>query len=393
MTTELFHKICEYLRELTANTPWSGHLYAVGGCCRDEMLHIPINDVDLAVDMPDGGIALADWLWCEGLLVEEPVTYPMFGTAMFRLKEFPDDEIEVVQTRREKYTPGRAGNPVTCFGSLKEDCFRRDLTVNSLYYDIRDKRFIDFTGRGIDDINNHVLRTPDDPEVTFDDDPIRILRCIRFASRLGWGIEPATYEALRNNVKNVTHVTRSRLRGELNKMLLSDDPVKALKLLRRTGALSNIFPEVSPTFRLKLTADGSRTAWNETLDNVKMSQPNLEDRWAAFLHNIGKYKVRNVKRNGQLVFNGYQAASARIARSILHRLRYDRDFVIRVERMIRTDRMADGKQPEVGTDGLNELQPEIRVPKRRDGGSMKTPNKRPGNRHRRRRSNRNKGNS
>lgn len=241
MTTELFHKICEYLRELTANTPWSGHLYAVGGCCRDEMLHIPINDVDLAVDMPDGGIALADWLWCEGLLVEEPVTYPMFGTAMFRLKEFPDDEIEVVQTRREKYTPGRAGNPVTCFGSLKEDCFRRDLTVNSLYYDIRDKRFIDFTGRGIDDINNHVLRTPDDPEVTFDDDPIRILRCIRFASRLGWGIEPATYEALRNNVKNVTHVTRSRLRGELNKMLLSDDPVKALKLLRRTGALSNIF--------------------------------------------------------------------------------------------------------------------------------------------------------
>lgn len=124
-----------------------------------------------------------------------------------------------------------------------------------------------------------------------------------------------------------------------------------------------------------------------------MSQPNLEDRWAAFLHNIGKYKVRNVKRNGQLVFNGYQAASARIARSILHRLRYDRDFVIRVERMIRTDRMADGKQPEVGTDGLNEPQSEVRVPKRRDGGSMKTPNKRPGNRHRRRRSNRNKGNS
>lgn len=348
MTVDLYHHICDYLRDLTVDTPWQGHIFAVGGCCRDEILGLPVNDVDLAVDLPDGGIKFAEWLVDNDLVEGEPVTYPMFGTAMLRLRKFPDDEIEIVQTRREKYKPGAQGNPTVSFGSLKQDCLRRDLTVNSLYRDIYTGEILDFTGRGVDDINNRLLRTPDDPDVTFDDDPVRILRCLRFSSRLGWPVDTATYDAIRRNIHKVTHITRSRMRGELNKMLLGDKPVDALRLLRRSGALSQIIPEISPTFRLKLDAGSSMTAWNETLEKVADAPLSLAHRWAALLGNIGKYRVRSVKRNGTVVFNNYESTSAKMARSILHRYRYDRDFVKEVSRLISGQ---NGASPAVGNGG------------------------------------------
>lgn len=334
MTTRLFHQICDYIRDLTADSPWAGHIYAVGGCCRDEIMGQPINDVDLAVDLPDGGVRLATWLFQQGCLVDEPRVYPVFGTAMLRLKQFPDDEVEIVQTRREKYLPGSKGNPITSFGSLREDCLRRDLTVNSLYRDIITGEFIDFTGRGISDIHNKILRTPDNPDVIFDDDPVRILRCIRFSARFHWPIENGTFNSLRKNVGKVTRVTRSRLRAELNKMLMSEKPSDAFKLLKLSGALSRIIPELSPTFRLKLATGCSKTAWRQTLECLDASAPNLELRWAVLLCNIGKYRVRSIKRDGTVVFNNYEKASARAARGILNRMKYDRQFIASVKNII-----------------------------------------------------------
>ena len=121
---------------------------------------LPIKDVDLAVNMPDGGIAFAEWLRKKKLTIGNPVTFPKYGTARLRLKRFPDDELELVQTRSEKYTDRNSRDPSTAFGSIEEDCLRRDLTINSLYYDISRDRMLDLSGRGICDIENHIIETP-----------------------------------------------------------------------------------------------------------------------------------------------------------------------------------------------------------------------------------------
>ena len=124
---------------------------------------LPIKDVDLAVNMPDGGIAFAEWLRKKKLTIGNPVTFPKYGTARLRLKRFPDDELELVQTRSEKYTDRNSRDPSTAFGSIEEDCLRRDLTINSLYYDISRDRMLDLCGRGIYDmagILNRLFSTP-----------------------------------------------------------------------------------------------------------------------------------------------------------------------------------------------------------------------------------------
>ncbi|MDE6581206.1 MAG: tRNA nucleotidyltransferase, partial [Duncaniella sp.] len=179
MNSQEYHRILGYLRGLIEGTQWESHVYAVGGCCRDEIMGEPIKDIDLAIDLPGGGIGFAEWLHERNLIVNNPVTYPKFGTAMVVLKKFPDVELELVQTRKEKYTDKNSRCPETAFGSIEEDCMRRDLTVNSIFHNITSGKAVDITGRGLADIEAHLLRTPADPDVTFDDDPVRILRCIR----------------------------------------------------------------------------------------------------------------------------------------------------------------------------------------------------------------------
>ena len=120
--------------------------------------------------VPDGGIAFAEWLRKKHLTIGEPVKFKKYGTARMYLKKFPGEEIELVQTRSEKYTDRTSRDPSTAFGSIEDDCFRRDLTINSLYYDISGDRMLDITGKAISDLENHLIRTPSDPEMTFDDE-------------------------------------------------------------------------------------------------------------------------------------------------------------------------------------------------------------------------------
>lgn len=284
MTTELYIKIRDYLRDLIAGTEWEGHLYAVGGCCRDELMGLPIKDVDMAVNLPCGGIRFAEWLHSRGLTRYAPVTFPTYGTAMLRLREFPGDEIELVQTRREKYTDRNRRNPETVFGTLEEDCLRRDLTINSLYYDISRREFVDITGRGIDDIRDKVIRTPADPDVTYDDDPLRILRCIRFASRYGWEIEGETFAGMVRNVDRLSIVTKERVQTELDKMLTCRYPSMALAMMRDSGALRYVIPELAD-------ADLSHA--------LKALEAILADsvlRMSALLYGLGEDEVKTILR-------------------------------------------------------------------------------------------------
>ena len=335
MTTELYIEIRQYLRELIRNTEWEGHLYAVGGCCRDELMGQPIKDVDMAVDLPCGGIRFAEWLHDNGYTSHHPVTYPNYGTAMLRLKAFPDDELELVQTRKEKYTDHNRRNPETVFGSLEDDCMRRDLTINSLYYDIFGGKFIDITNRGIADIKHHIIRTPADPDMTYDDDPLRILRCIRFASRYGWAIDKDVSESMCRNAHRLEIITAERIHTELDKMLTCKLPVMALELMRECGAMQHVIPELCLTFAMAQNHYHFGTVWEHTLKVVENTPANLTLRMAALLHDIGKIETRRVTNDGDIHFLEHEKASVDLAKNILHRLKYSNAFIDEVTFLIR----------------------------------------------------------
>lgn len=334
MTTELYIEIRQYLRNLIHDTEWEGHVYAVGGCCRDELMEHPIKDVDMAVDLPAGGIRFAEWLHEHEHTSHHPVTYPNYGTAMLRLREFPDDEIELVQTRKEKYTDRSRRNPETVFGTLEEDCMRRDLTINSLYYNISTEQFVDITGKGISDINDKIIRTPADPDLTYDDDPLRILRCIRFASRYGWDIEYGTFDGMCRNVGRLSIITHERIKAELDKMLTCANPVLALELMRKCGAMQYVIPELCRTFDMSQNRYHSGTVWEHTLEVVENVGSDFTLRMAALLHDIGKIETRSVSADGNIHFLEHEKASVGIATTILRRLKYSNSFIDEVAFLI-----------------------------------------------------------
>ena len=188
MDKKRFIDINKYVADAIAGTEFEGNVYAVGGSVRDYVMEQEIKDIDYVVSLPDGGIRLAEFLDNKCLTSTPVVKYERYGTAMVRLSEFPNENIEFVQTRSEKYSKD-SRNPETEYGSIEEDALRRDLTINALYFNISTGKIVDPTGWGMFDIENHTIRTTTDPDKVFEDDPLRILRVIRFAARFGWVME------------------------------------------------------------------------------------------------------------------------------------------------------------------------------------------------------------
>ena len=327
MTQDTYKEITKYLGGLIKGTEWEGHVYAVGGCVRDEIMGSEIKDIDLCVSLPSGGIRFAKWLRDNGHTAKGVAVYPNYGTAMLHLKAFPDVELEFVQTRKEKYIDHSCRNPVTAFGTIEDDCMRRDLTINALYINLSTGEIVDITGQGVDDIKNHVIRTPNDPDVIYDDDPLRILRCIRFASRYGWEIERSTMEGMVRNVHRLDIISKERVKDELDKMLTCRHPVMAMKLLRTTGAMHYVIPELEQTYDMEQNEYHFGTVWEHTLaviENLKSNR--LELRMAALLHDIGKIRKRTME-GGKVHFLEHELASADMVDEILRPLKYSNDFI------------------------------------------------------------------
>lgn len=325
MKRELYISITERLRELIWGTEFEGHVLSVGGCVRDDIMGQDIKDIDLAVSLPDGGIRLAEWLDENGYTAFHVVTYPTYHTAMFHLKDYPDVELETVQTRKEKYNDHSSRNPVTAFGTIEEDCMRRDLTINALYRNISTGEVIDITGHGVDDIRDHIIRTPADPDLTYDDDPLRILRCVRFASRYGWAIEPVTWEGMLRNVPRLEIISRERIRDEFEKMLSCDHPMMAMELLRQSGAMHFVVPELEETYDMTQNNYHFGTVWEHTmkvLENISAVTNNPDLRLAALLHDIGKVRTREESEDGSVYFINHELAGADMVKEIMARLKF-----------------------------------------------------------------------
>lgn len=286
MTLRQYYDICAYLDRITLGTRWEGRLYAVGGCCRDSVMGREPNDVDIAVELPDGGVRFARWLDENRFTTRRPVIFPVYGTARLTLREFPLDEIELVQTRRGKYDGNDPETPEAVHGSVADDAARRDLTINALYYDIRRRELLDPTGMGLEDISRQILRTPMEPELTFDDDPIRILRVIRFAATLGWEIAPGVWNAMQKNFRSLDRIKIERIRAEIEKAIVSPRPRMALEMLRNAGVLKLIVPELADTFTRRLPGDSETTVWEHTLRIVEAAPPSPVTRTAALLFHL-----------------------------------------------------------------------------------------------------------
>ena len=335
MRTGKYIQIKDYLRDLIKGTEWEGHVFAVGGFVRDEIMGQEIKDIDLCVSLPSGGVRFAEWLRDNNHALKEVTIYPSYGTAMLHLKAFPDVELEFVQTRKEKYIDNSCRNPETAFGSIEEDCMRRDLTINALYTNVSTGEIVDITRRGVKDIKGHIIRTPNTPDVIYDDDPLRILRCIRFASRYGWEIEKDTYDGLVRNVHRLAIITKERVKDELDKMLTCAHPVMAMELLRQTDAMHYVIPELEETYDMTQNEYHFGTVWEHTLavlGNLKSDR--LELRMAALLHDVGKIRVRTME-DGKVHFLKHELASADMVDDILRPLHYSNDFISEVAFLVK----------------------------------------------------------
>lgn len=247
MTSVEYADVKFAIKELIAKTLWENHVYSVGGCERDMLLGSEIKDIDLVVDLPNGGINFAKWLEENGHTVGSVVVYEHYGTAMFRLKSFPNYEIEAVQTRKECYRNMESRKPETAYGTLLEDCNRRDFTINAIYRNLSTGESLDLTGKSIDDLNHHVIRACGGPDIIFSEDPLRILRALRFMGRLNFKIEEETLNGMKRNAERLSIVSRERITDEFSKILMADDAYHPLTMLfGEIKVASFVFPQLTP---------------------------------------------------------------------------------------------------------------------------------------------------
>lgn len=330
MTKEIFKLIIEDVAKIIKGTQFENHVFAVGGCVRDLIMGKEIKDIDMCVDIENGGILLTEFMCDNQYTKGSVVTYPTYGTAMFKLKDYPTFDIEVVQTRGEQYHDKDSRNPVTTFAPIKEDCIRRDLTINALYLNVSTKEILDLTGKGIKDIKDGICRvTNDNQDVVFTDDPLRILRVIRFACKYNFDIDEATYDSMVRNVSRLSIITQERITDEFNKMLMTDSPDRALGIIRQIGAMHYVIPELVETYNMGQNAYHFGTVWEHTIkllsNDATNNTPYLPVRLACVLHDIGKIKSRTVGPDGRVHFYNHEFVGAKMTKEIMARMRYSKD--------------------------------------------------------------------
>lgn len=266
--------------------------YVVGGWVRDLLLHRPSDDIDVVV--VGSGITLAEAVAKRLGKGAHLSIFKTYGTAQVKKHEL---ELEFVGARRESYQHN-SRNPIVENGTLREDQERRDFTINAMGICLNANRYGEladpFDGTG--DLERCIIRTPLDPDITFSDDPLRMLRAIRFATQLGFNLYPETFDAIAKNAYRIEIITKERIAEEMNKIMLSRRPSEGWLLLDQTGLLSLIFPELAALKGVEVKEGrGHKDVFLHTLkvlDNVANSSDNLWLRWAALLHDIGKPKSK-----------------------------------------------------------------------------------------------------
>ena len=317
---DIFHLIGEAADELHLDC------YVVGGYVRDIFLERPSNDIDVVV--VGSGIKVADALRRKLGRKAHISVFKNFGTAQVKYKDL---EVEFVGARRESYSHD-SRKPIVEDGTLEDDQNRRDFTINAMAIQLNKVHFgelVDPFG-GIEDLEDGIIRTPLDPDITFSDDPLRMMRCVRFATQLKFFIEDETFEALTRNADRLKIISGERICDELNKIMKSAQPSRGFVDLQRSGLLNLILPELA-ALDIVETKNGRAHKNNfyhtlEVLDNVAKKSDNLWLRWAALLHDIGKTRSKRWDPALGWTFHNHTFLGAKMVPEIFRRLKEPMDM-------------------------------------------------------------------
>ncbi|MGY0408659.1 MAG: CCA tRNA nucleotidyltransferase [Polaribacter sp.] len=316
ISLEIFNVISKASKLLTIDS------YVIGGFVRDFFLKRgSAKDIDIVA--LGSGIELA--LKVSSLLPNKPKVqvFKTYGTAMLRYK---DVEIEFVGARKESYSK-ESRNPDVSEGTLQDDQDRRDFTINALALSLNDENFGELLDpfNGIEDLENTIIRTPLDPDITYSDDPLRMLRAIRFATQLNFKIEKKSLGAISKNSERLRIITRERIVDELHKILVSPKPSTGFLLLEQTGLLSQILPELIALKGIE-EVEGQKHKDNfyhtlEVVDNIAKYTNNVWLRWAALLHDFGKAPTKKFNKKIGWTFHGHEFVGSKMVYKLFKRLK------------------------------------------------------------------------
>lgn len=309
--------------------------YLVGGCVRDLMLNPSKDAIDVDIMVEGDGIAFAKIL-AQKINVPKIVPFKKFATAKIPYKEF---EIEVASARLETYDKSSRSPSEVTLSNIQDDLLRRDFTVNAMAVSLNEQNFGEFFDpfNGMEDLNNKILKTPLDPDTTFSDDPLRMMRAAYFASKLSLSIEKNCLESIKDNADRISIVSQERITNELFKILGTKKPSIGLDILQQSGLMTFVFPEISVMYGLDQSNEyHHKDIFYHTLevvDNAAQLSDKLDLRLAALVHDIAKPKTRRLSKSKGYTFYGHDDVGARMLKGISTNMKFSnstRDYITKL---------------------------------------------------------------
>ena len=321
-----------FISDVVKDGPFKNRVYLAGGAVRDIQLGLDPKDVDVVVtgDL-NSGIEFAEYVTKRFGIYKEnsnPVVFRTYGTAMFQLNGIFFDsinldnvEVECVATRGEKYF-NNSRKPEVSSLTLLEDVYRRDFTINSLLINLTSGKLLDLTGLGVSDIKNKIIRTTSDPDLIFSEDPLRILRAIRFSFQYGFSLDDEIITSLSRNNFKIKNISQERIREEFDKILVGPNCSKALELMRETGLLYYFLPELDNCYGVTQGKHHKKDVFGHILDVIDNSPLILDVRLMCLFHDIAKPVTRTVGEDNKVHFYRHEKVGAEMAEKIMRRLKY-----------------------------------------------------------------------
>jgi len=324
------NKILQKIKTVIKNTEFENNVFLAGGAVRDSVMgNSQIKDFDLCVSLNDGGVRMAKFL-SEKLNGTNVVIFERFGTAQIVIDGL---DIEFVMTRKEEYD-GVTRKPVVSFGTIEDDVMRRDLTINSLLFNISTSEILDLTGKGLSDIENGICRTTNDPDFIFQQDPLRLMRAIRFAARFDFHIEENTFNAIINNCKALNKISKERIQDEFMKILGGKNPIHGIELLMNTHLIDSFLPEIHACVGVEQNKFHSNDVLGHIFDVINNTKPTAIHRLTALLHDIAKPECKTVNETGTHFYE-HHIKSMDVAKRVMTELKFSNEDIDLVTTTVR----------------------------------------------------------